>query len=188
MNALEKVRCVSSALVMALCSGLFSQIARNVNSPAVVLTQINKVLKGYIKDSDISFVTAIYAEIDPATRKMVLAKAGHHNPILYRRATHTCELIEVPGVFLGMFDDSYEDRTVQINKGDRLVLYTDGVTDAMNGNGEFYGEEALKRVIMDAKDAPAEALVAGIFRSVGEFTGLKPPEDDRTVVVVDLLL
>jgi sigma-B regulation protein RsbU (phosphoserine phosphatase) len=178
---------VSSALVMALSSGLFGQITRNIHSPAIVLTQINKTLKSYIKDSDISFVTAIYAELDKATGTLRMAKAGHHNPVVYRRAEGLCEMVEAPGVFLGMFDDPYEDREVKLHPGDRIVFYTDGVTDAMNASGEFFGEEALKEVIRNSREAPAEALVSAIFRSVGEFSGGKAPEDDRTVMVLDML-
>jgi serine phosphatase RsbU (regulator of sigma subunit) len=96
-------------------------------------------------------------------------------------------MFEAPGVFLGMFDDPYEDRELHLDAGDRIVLYTDGVTDGMNAEGEFFGEEALKQVIRQARDLPPEALVSGIFRSVDEFCGNRPPEDDRTVMCIDRL-
>jgi sigma-B regulation protein RsbU (phosphoserine phosphatase) len=177
---------ISSALVMALASQLFARVAAGAPSPAVALTRMNRALKEAIQGSGVHFLTAVYAELDGRTGRLKVARGGHTDPLLFRPAEATCKALNVPGMLMGMFDEAYVERVVQLAEGDRVIFYTDGVPDAVNCVREHYGLERLKRVILESKEATPETLVANIFRDVASFTEAPEIPDDMTVVVLGI--
>lgn len=174
---------VSAGLVMALASGLMLELARTVAVPNRVLTELNARLCQYIAHSEIPYVTAFYGQIDLSTLQLSYASGGHPMPLLIRN--NSVEFIDSDGIFLGMFmDEVYELSTVQLARGDRLVLMTDGILDAGN-HTDPYGINRVIALVMDRSRSP-EAVVDRVLTSIREFSGKAYPADDQSLVIIDL--
>jgi phosphoserine phosphatase RsbU/P len=176
---------VSSALVMALSAGLIDKIAQNHESPKTVLEQANNAINKFISNSQISHLTAIYAAIQSKNKTMTIAKAGHHAPIILK-ADDSTVTIESEGTFLGMFEDeTYEEKTVQLDSGDRIFFFTDGIVEAQNSKGEDYSIEELTKLAISNKEKNIDDLLELIFTDVSEFiSGVA--KDDQTLVIVEI--
>ena len=123
--------------------------------------------------------------IDPATGVVQYASAGH-NPAILVRANGKTELIRDSGLILGILKvASYEDRAVQLEDGDLLVLYSDGISEATRaGEDEEFGEDRLCRVLSANAHLPAAQLIDVVLRARAHFTNHAPNFDDATLVVV----
>ena len=136
-----------------------------------------------------TFVTAFYATLDPATRRLTYAVAGH-NPPFVARGGRMIALDGDGGLPLGLWpDERYREASFQLERGDVLVLYTDGITEAFgpvdrSGRRELFGEERMGEAILSGDLGSAEACVKRVDRAVDAFTGGAPATDDRTLVVV----
>src|SRR5919204_1633760 len=137
---------VPASLIMAICrSVLRSQAAQNV-SPADVLRKVNRQLYPDIKED--MFISMAYIVLDHARNGVTLARAGHDAPLLYKRETQTVTPLKPPGLVLGIdsgsvFDRMANDVDVPLEAGDVLVLYTDGVTEALDAEGYEFGLERM---------------------------------------------
>lgn len=173
-----------AALYMALSRTLIRTFAfRYEDEPEVVLSAANyRILAD--TDDDL-FVTAFYGVLDPSTGLLVYASAGHHAPCLVRADKKVAESLDSTGAPLGLISGASWDRaTVEIRPGDALVLYTDGVTDAQNDGGEFFGEERVASVACATAGGSALEIRTALFNSVIEFVGENERDDDITIVVV----
>jgi sigma-B regulation protein RsbU (phosphoserine phosphatase) len=129
------------------------------------------------------YATLFYGVFDAATRTLRYVNAGHNPPIVMRRDGSILWL-ETGGPPAGMFPDfSYEQGVVQLNPGDLVLAYTDGVIEAVNPQGEEWGVEGLVRAAADSKAQYAEDMVHEIFASMDEFSPGRQP-DDGTVLVL----
>jgi sigma-B regulation protein RsbU (phosphoserine phosphatase) len=161
---------------------LVGELASNL--PALV-ARTNKHLRFF--SSARKFVTMFFAVYDPAKGELNYVNAGHNPGLLFREGGggHG-EVVELPsgGRPVGMFDEStYIDATVPLSTGDLLVLYSDGITEAVNAADEEFGTERLVSLVNDARmEAPAE-LSQRVFSAVGEFTRGVAQYDDQTVLV-----
>lgn len=153
-------------------------------SPAAIIGQINRLLWEDLKISEV-FTTLIFGIIDPATRTMTYANAGHLPPLCYRAATGEVEMCEPGGLILGVQQDqTYDETTRTFAPGDVMVLYTDGITEARNKAGELYGSERLREAVKAVGNRDAKGVVSGIFEATERFAAGAPSEDDRTVLVI----
>jgi sigma-B regulation protein RsbU (phosphoserine phosphatase) len=173
---------VPAAFFMAVARTNLNALAATASGPADCLQRTNDVL--LTQNPMDLFVTVFYAVFDPATGVLEYANGGH-NPPLIRRANGTVDMLtSAAGLVLGMFPAAYEQATAQLEPGDTLVLYTDGVTEAFNVDVQMYEEARLiERVVADGGGG-APALVASIFNSVIGFSGAAPQSDDITVAVL----
>lgn len=177
---------IGSALVMALSSGILRETGYYNVSPAETFRISNNAIEKFISNSDISYVTAFYAVINPVSKRLTYAKAGHPAPLLLR-ANGTIEALEADGLFLGMFDnETYEEKTVQLESGDRLLLYTDGLTEAKNMENEMFGEERLISLFKKTSQFPASQSKDMIISEIAHFCGSRPVDDDRTMVIISV--
>lgn len=175
---------VSAALYGAFASGNVRARAFERRGPAELLRHVNNTLRR--RGMDGLFCTLTFALFDFATRRVVVANSGLPYPLHYRAATSRCELVELPGLPLGAFDDStYEEKTLELAAGDVLVFHSDGVTEAWNGK-EQYGNERLVRQVEAHAALPAGKIGAKLLSDVGRFEGTDSPADDVTLVVVKL--
>jgi phosphoserine phosphatase RsbU/P len=139
-----------------------------------------------------TFVTAFYATLDPSTRRMSFAVAGHNPPLLIR-ASETIALEGDAGIPLGLSaDEEYRESQVQLESGDLLVLYTDGVTEAMapanpDGRRELFGEARLIEALRAGPLDDLDACIRRVGEAVRAFTRDAPATDDRTLVLVRCL-
>ncbi len=155
-----------SALPHLLCARLNSIVCRNT-------------------DSD-RFITFFYAQLDGPSRRLAYVNAGH-NPPFVMRSDGSHERLRVGGAVLGVFDGrNYELGSAQLLPGDRVVLFTDGVTEACNLSGEEFGEVRLLGLLEEHRMLSADELQAKILAVVAEFSGGRR-QDDATLLVLSVL-
>lgn len=178
---------VSSALVMALSSGLLGEIGRVHRSPGAVLSEANNHILNYIQNSQIAYVTAFYAMINLDNKRLIFSKAGHPAAILLH-PDRSHELLEADGVFLGMFEnETFEEKEVQLNSGDRIVLYTDGITETRNRAGELFGMDRLLGLLRKSGAFTIEQVLKFILEELDVFAEGLSPADDQTLVIVEVV-
>jgi len=131
------------------------------------------------------FVTVFYGVLNRRTGQLTYASAGHNPPVWWRRAESQMTTLTAKGVVLGVADEIVlEERQVIVEPGDIVILYTDGVTEPINGQVEEFGEERLMHTIAEASDRPCSELVHFIHDTVSAFVGDQPQFDDYTLVAV----
>lgn len=143
--------------------------------------KINKII---YKSSPIDkFITFFIAVLDPKSGDLDVINAGH-NPILLLRKNGTLDKINAGGVAFGMFDMGlpFEGEKLKINKGERLLLYTDGIPEAMNKKEEEYSDERLENFFIKEKPVKAETFINNIVADVKKHTGDTPQSDDITAL------
>jgi len=153
--------------------------------PGKLLGHLNRHLSARYTGGTGRFVTAFYGIWSPTTRELHYACAGHNPPRLRRSADATVVAVDgAAGAPLGILDEEdYTERRVALHDGDRLLLYTDGITEARNPAGELFEVERLDAVLRSASGDSAR-LLNGILDAVRAFTGDTPADDDRTLVAV----
>ena len=155
--------------------------ATGAAQPAEVCQQVNRILCGHIAEG--RFISFFYCLIDEEEGTLKYANAGHYPPILVR-ADGSVERLDVGGAVLGVFPDgAYDQGQVDIQSGDRLVLYTDGITDALGTDDEEFGEGRLIEVAVANRSCSAPALQARLAQSVADFSSGRF-QDDATLIVV----
>jgi phosphoserine phosphatase RsbU/P len=170
-----------AALFMAMARALIRTGATRHHSPANTLMQVNETI--IAQSTYTMFVTLVYAMLDPATGVLTYANAGH-NPPLVRRASGGIEQLPRTGRVVGAFEKLHlADASITLGSGDALVLYTDGVTDALNLAGEDYSMARLVDAVTAAPSA-APALLDSLRADLARFTQDAPQPDDITFFVV----
>ena len=135
------------------------------------------------------FVTAFYAVLDERTGLVSYASAGHNPMVIYRAKTQSYELATTKGIALGFNEGPVFDRTIQLaqtqlDRGDVLVLYTDGFPEAMNGNSEEFGEERFYKLVADHGHLEPPALVEAVVNGIAKHRGEAEQSDDLTILTV----
>lgn len=169
-----------AAVSMAMTCTLFRSLPGPSDDPAQVLQYVNKHLCEVIGNS---FVTALFALYDPATRKVQMARGGHPPPILYRPTTGEAKPVESKTVF-PMGIDQYDQIPVtefELAAGDRLLFYTDGLTEQHNTNGELYGENRLCEKLASLDSDDPQVIAEAIKDDVARFSAGLPVEDDQLI-------
>lgn len=174
---------VPAALFMAVSKTLIKGVAEQHLSPSQVLTKVNHEL--YVDNEQMMFVTVFCGILDLETGELQYTNAGHLPPLLFRGPRGNA-WVELPkGVLLGISENPvYETRTLTLGPQDVLVLYTDGVTEAMNPGQELYGEERLWAWGEGHSGVSPKGLVEGLIGSIQQFAGGEPQSDDITVVAL----
>ncbi|MGH9395712.1 MAG: SpoIIE family protein phosphatase [Terriglobia bacterium] len=148
-------------------------------STATVLDRLNRQV--YENTPDAKYATFFYAIFDAEKRTLLYTNAGHPPPFLFRR--NALSRLEAGGTVLGIFPGSqYQQEMVQLEPGDVLLAYTDGLVEPENSYGEEFGEARLVKTIREAIDSPPEILAEGIYRGVMDWTGGGEPQDDMTML------
>jgi sigma-B regulation protein RsbU (phosphoserine phosphatase) len=171
-----------AALFMALSRSIVRASVTPMHPPAHAIGQANRLICADSMDS--MFVTLFYAQLNPASGELVYVNAGHNPPLLYRAENEELVALTRTGMALGLFDfvDFWGD-AVQLDHGDFIVLYTDGVTEAIDAHLREFGEDRLRRVLLDNAGASAEDMAAVLEESITAFTGAAAPSDDITYVI-----
>ena len=173
---------VPAALFMALTRTLVRAAVIEAASPAEALKRVNDLLIPDTKQG--MFVTAVYAVLDMDKHELTYVNAGH-NPPLWVRSDGAVEKLTRTGVALGAAEDvNYEQRVIPLEKEDNILLYTDGLTESYNIDGEFFGEERLIRALQTNLCSSAHDLMDVIEKSLLDFVQDMPPADDLTMLVL----
>jgi sigma-B regulation protein RsbU (phosphoserine phosphatase) len=152
-----------------------------------MLEHVNQHLTArYTAESD-TFVTAFYGVYDPSDRSLTYASAGHNPPRLKRCVDGTLALLDgATGLPLGISPvEKYREQTYRLVPGDQLVLYTDGITEANNEQGEMFGLSRLDKVLENCA-VGASDLLHSVLHALREFTGDEPAHDDQTLLVAKI--
>ena len=178
---------VPASLIMAICrSVLRSQAAQNP-SPADVLKKVNRQLYPDIKED--MFISMAYLILDHAHNGVILSRAGHDAPLLYKSSSQTVTPLKPPGMVLGIdsgnvFDRLTSDVAVPLERDDCLVLYTDGVTEAIDTEGDEFGVERMIQSVRASAMNGAPAIVTRLIDDVRNFVGSQPQNDDITLIAI----
>jgi len=170
-----------SAILMADFFATYRGLLRQRFPLGVILTRLNEHLRE--RASREHFVTFFLGILDPRTKKLEYINAGHNPPILFR-ANGTAELLDQGGPALGFVEATrFEKATVKLNSGDLLVLFTDGVTEAQNPQGELFGVERLIETLRRSSHRKPSALKWDIHTAVRKFVGYDSLQDDLTLLI-----
>jgi sigma-B regulation protein RsbU (phosphoserine phosphatase) len=174
---------VPAALFMARSSSILRTVALSGLGPCEVLTKANELI---LRDGQTElYVTAFYALLDTATGHLAYATAGHDRPLRVQAATGQIRELNAVGIVMGAFPTiELEQGEIDLAPGDVLVLYTDGVTEAMDRNHNLFGIRRLEATLAANHGASAQAIVAAVVDAVRAYAGDVPPSDDLTLVVV----
>lgn len=178
---------VPASLIMAMCRSVLRSKAEGNTSAADVLRQVNRQIYPDIKED--MFISAAYLVLDSQTRRITLCRAGHDAPLLYRAREKTVTKINPPGMALGIdsgdvFDRITADFSIKLEQDDCLVLYTDGVTEALDSKGFEFGMERMTSSIRESAAEGAAAIVKRLTDDLRDFIGTYPQNDDITLIVI----
>ncbi|HEY0793864.1 MAG TPA: GAF domain-containing SpoIIE family protein phosphatase [Chthoniobacterales bacterium] len=178
---------VPASLIMAMCRSVLRSFAQTSDSAAAVLSQVNRQLYPDIKED--MFISMAYLIIERGSNEVVLSRAGHDAPLLYRARDGSITKVNPPGMALGIdsggvFDRVTGDLRIRLEKGDSFVFYTDGVTEALDVNGVEFGVKKLMDVVQASAAAGASAVVERVTTEVKEFVGSFPQNDDITLIAL----
>ena len=174
---------IPAALLGAMLQAALRVQASTTASVAAILAAINRLLLH--QQAVGRFATFFLARLDPARRRLVYSNAGHNPPLLLRSGGAVDALTE-GGTVVGILPGPcWREAAVDLHVGDRLVLYTDGITEAAGPGGELFGDERLRGVLGGLPPGLASREVAAhVLAAVDAFTGGAEPDDDRTLMVV----
>lgn len=180
------------ALITVLIKTLLSELIYELPTPAELLSELNRRYNELIRHTGI-FTTAFYLTIDTNKQKVVFSNAGHPPPLLISKdKLELDELSKESGLALGLNSDyNYQNHETELQKGDTILLYTDGLSDITNQSGEIFGLDNLKSVVNSIlKKANNSELqnanfIKEILNAIEKFTGNAPNPDDITVLQVN---
>ena len=174
---------VPAALFMMSSRTLLKGAAIGVGSPGEVLREVNDLLLDDNKGG--MFVTVLYAVYDPSSRELAYANGGHNSPLVVHADGTSALLPLTGGVVLGIASDlPYNQNTVTLSPGDTVIFYTDGVTEAMNGEEEQFGLDHLCEFFQANPPEDPEKTTAAVFEAINTFAGETPQSDDITCLVL----
>jgi sigma-B regulation protein RsbU (phosphoserine phosphatase) len=176
---------VPAALFMASTRTLLRATALQGASAAECMAQVNKVLA---RQSDGMYVTLFYGILDTRNGQLDYCNAGHHPAYVFSRSGGLRTAAQGGGLPAGLFEGAqYEGGNLQLNRGDALLLYTDGVTEAFDATGAMFDDARLAQAIDEVIDAPVEEIVKNVTGKVKAFEGSAPQSDDVTVMALRYL-
>ena len=172
-----------AAVLMAMTCALFRSYPGSAADPAAVIHYLNEHL---CKVADPSFMTALYAFYDADAHTMRMARAGHPLPMVFRNSDQKAIEFPCPGVYpLGI--ESYEIEIpvteVKLEPGDRFLVYTDGLTERFDLEGQTYGEERLLKLLATDSALDPQGVIAAIMADVEQFAGELPADDDQALLL-----
>ncbi|MCP4536192.1 MAG: SpoIIE family protein phosphatase [Chloroflexi bacterium] len=172
-----------AALFMALTRSTVRASMSHTHSPADGITRANRLVCADATDG--MFVTLFYALLNPEMSEITYVNAGHNPPLLYRAKQDRLVKLTRTGMAMGVIADSvFEQRTVRLDPGDFIVLYTDGMTDPINAQEQEFGEERLQHIILQERYSPVTKVITTLEQTLYEFVETSSPFDDITIVIM----
>ena len=177
---------VPAALFMMSSRTLIKGAAIGTGKPDEVLETANTMLSN--ENAELMFVTALYAIFDPNTRNFSYSCGGHDCPVVVHPDGSSTMLPRTEGMALGVLPGVvFESKTVRLDPGDVVLLYTDGVTEAQDSQGAQFGLKRLREIYSGGAPSSAKAATSGVFAAVQEFAAAEPQFDDITCLTLSLI-
>jgi phosphoserine phosphatase RsbU/P len=181
---------MAASLLMASLQASLRILVEESDSPANVAQRLNSLFIHNIHLTQ--FVTLFLARYDHTTRSLHYCNAGHNQPLLYRQSANgkpQAQWLQPTGAAIGLVEDFvFGDQTITLHHGDTLLLYTDGVTEARNLQGEEFRPQGLIDFMQQHSQLPASTLLRELRRTLQEFSGGQPLTDDTTIVIGKLTI
>ncbi|MBQ7529159.1 serine/threonine-protein phosphatase [bacterium] len=175
----------SASMVMSIVMGFVFEWGKKSTSPSFILSKLNKRLCSLWRDDHTWFTTLFYAVYDEET-SLLTYTSGAHDTALLLRQNGEIEHFTCDGLPIGAFEEAeWEDKSVEMVKGDRVILFTDGVTEARDSGGEFFGLERAIQLVKDNYHLDSKSLMQEIRSEIKEFTG-GHLSDDSAILVVEI--
>ncbi len=179
---------VPAGLLMAMCRSLLRAFSLANASPSAVLATVNRYLFPDIRED--MFISMIYGILDPADGSFIFCRAGHEPALIFRKESGKVEVSKPKGLALGIdsgnvFERVTADERITLDSGDCVLLFTDGVKEALDASEEEFGLERLSETFRQAARLGAEAVVKQVQEAVKSFAGDGPQMDDVTIVAIE---
>jgi sigma-B regulation protein RsbU (phosphoserine phosphatase) len=177
---------VQAAIFMTMARSVFQNVVQWTPAPRSCLYGANRMLAQ--QNPATMFVAACYAVFDPATGRLTYGSGGGDMPMLRRADGRVERLPRVTGLIVGIMEDfAFAEGEAQLEPGDELVLYTDGITEAVAPSGEMFGEDRLAEALSARRPGPAEEIVAQLIGAVEAYSAGREQSDDITCLVLRYL-
>lgn len=178
---------IAAALVMSMVTILFSQLQDDMDNPAKVLGKVNDIMYRHFGSRHSIYLTCFFLTLDTTTMTLTFSCAGHNPPFIYRSEIDEIVTLEAEGFGLGMFSKViYQEKQIQVKTGDKIILYTDGVVDSRNKNGDMFCLDNLKKTIKHNKNANSFRLTHMVVEELELFAGGAHRHDDLTLIVIEI--
>jgi sigma-B regulation protein RsbU (phosphoserine phosphatase) len=178
---------VGAALVMSEVRTLLRAQVNSAHNASTILQSLNKQLYEDLTRAEL-FITMFYAKYNASTGRLSYANAGHNHPMICRRGQSACIELDAEGLILGVKHSVvFEERTIELQKGDVLLFYTDGLTEATNPEGDMFENGRVCRQLGSVSHLPVKEIIDSFYRAVTDFTGSTTLQDDVSIVVLKIL-
>jgi sigma-B regulation protein RsbU (phosphoserine phosphatase) len=180
---------VPSAIVSASISEILreSRIGTSSSAPANPIEIFSSLEKEFPFERFNRFITMAYLLYNTDTGKLIYSNAGHPPPYLLKK-NGKLELLEKGGPLIGVSENTlFEEGEINLETGDKVILYTDGITEMQNTKGDFLGTEVFAKLLEELKGEPIERLVEGLFQHLDQFRNNHPPQDDVSFLGVEII-
>ena len=172
---------IPASLFMSVTKALLNKVLDQTNQTKDIIDRVNNEL--FLNNDSNMFVTLVLGIMDLKTGAVLITNAGHNLPYIKKWSGELICLEKVQGPLVGTFEDiEFGQQSIQMSKGDILLFYTDGVTEAQNIRDEFYEDERLETLLKQNKFVSAQQMTNTVFRSVTRFIGRADQFDDITIL------
>ncbi|GEM_PF-3261214 len=179
---------VPAAMITTMAKVSFNSNSAFETSPGEICRLVNLDIFKLLGGEMSHYLTAYLGVLDLETGTFKYTNAGHHPTVLFRADTQEMRRLGSPGPFLGFSEDvEFPTEETKLEPGDKLLLFTDGIIEAMNNEREMYDYERFLKFIQTHSNLPAKDFVDGLLESVQAFCGSAPPDDDRAVLLIHYL-
>ncbi|HEX8960604.1 MAG TPA: SpoIIE family protein phosphatase [Geobacteraceae bacterium] len=178
---------IGAALLMVEARSVLCAQVNSFTDTAEILASLNRVLYEDLNQAGL-FITLFYVKFDPVTRTLTYSNAGHVLPLLARTTEASCCELDSEGLILGVQKEvHFEEKQLQMQKGDVLLLYTDGVTEAQNDAGELFGNGRLCTILQKNHTLEPQAIIDTVLAEVSAFSGTSTLSDDVAMIVLKVV-
>ena len=177
---------VPAALYAAHIQSMFESLTEQNASPAAILNDLNHLICRRLREGD--FITAVIAMVESGDNSLTIARAGHNWPLYYNSQSGIIEPLKTRGVCLGIDHEMgfacLEEKKLPVKSGDVLLLYSDGITEAMNAKHQLFEQNRLESALKESAHFPADKIIERINTRLAEFVQSEEPHDDVTMVAI----
>ncbi len=174
-----------AALYGALASGVIRTRATRKYAPAQMLELVNQTLK--LRPIGTQYIALVYAVYEPETKRLTFSNSGLPYPVCSHGDGSGVGFLDISGIPLGLLPDSkYEERVIEIQKGDLIVFYTDGIAERRDLDGEEFGLKRLAKLVQENRDKTSNEIVKAIADELERYSGGTPAHDDQTLLVMKM--
>ena len=178
---------IPAALYAAHIQSMFESLSGQSASPADILNGLNHLICKRLREGD--FITAVIAVLESGKKSLTIARAGHNWPLYFCAQTRTIQPLKTKGVCLGVdrdkgFSACLEEKSMPVKSGDVLLLYSDGITEAMNESHHLFDQSRLEAALKESAHFPADKIVQRINQRLDQFVQSEELHDDVTMVAI----